>query len=337
LPFCIHHSSFIILHSLRKILITGGAGFIGSHLAEALLRQGSAVTVIDNLSTGKWSNIDRFKDHPGFRAIVAACEERPLLEAEVSQHDLVYHLASAVGVKLIIERPVETVETIFHATDVVLKAASKFRRPVLLTSTSEVYGKSDAIPFKEDADVVMGPTSKRRWAYACAKALDEFLALAHFYQTHLPVHVVRLFNTVGPRQTGQYGMVLPSFVRQALENRPITVYGDGSQRRCFCSVFDVVDALIRLPQTPAAAGKVVNVGSQEEVTIQELAERVRTACRSKSEIVHVPYDDAYGPGFDDMQRRVPDLTRVKELIGWGPKHNLDAIISQVAEYVRADV
>ena len=256
------------------------------------------------------------------------------MEAEVAQHDLVYHLASAVGVKLIIEKPVETVETIFHGTDVVLKAASKFRRPVLLTSTSEVYGKSEAIPFKEDADVVMGPTSKRRWAYACAKALDEFLALAHFYQTNLPVHIVRLFNTVGPRQTGQYGMVLPSFVRQALDGQSMTVFGDGSQRRCFCSVFDVVDALVRLPQAPAAAGKVVNVGSQEEVTIQELAERVRAVCGSKSEIVHVPYESAYGPGFDDMRRRVPDLSRVRGLIGWAPKHNLDAIIAQVAESMR---
>ena len=319
----------------QKILITGGAGFIGSHLAEALLRGGSQVTVIDNLSTGKWSNIDRLKEHPGFRAVIAACEERPLMELEVSQHDLVYHLASAVGVKLIIERPVETVETIFHGTDVVLKAASKFRRPVLITSTSEVYGKSEEIPFREDADVVMGPTSKRRWAYACAKALDEFLALAHFYQTNLPVHIVRLFNTVGPRQTGQYGMVLPSFVRQALDNQPLSVFGDGSQRRCFCSVFDVVDALVRLPLTPAAAGKVVNVGSQEEVTIQELAERVRAQCRSRSEIVHVPYESAYGPGFDDMRRRVPDLTRVRELIGWAPRHNLDAIITQVAEAMRS--
>jgi UDP-glucose 4-epimerase len=320
----------------QKILVTGGAGFIGSHLTDALLRGGSHVTVIDNLSTGKWSNIDRLKDHPGFRAVIAACEERPLLEAEVAQHDLVYHLASAVGVKLIIEKPVETVETIFHGTDVVLKAASKFRRPVLLTSTSEVYGKSEDIPFREDADVVMGPTSKRRWAYACAKALDEFLALAHFYQTNLPVYIVRLFNTVGPRQTAQYGMVLPSLVRQALDNKPLTVFGDGSQRRCFCSVFDVVDALVRLAQAPAAAGRVVNVGSQEEVTIQELAERVRTLCRSKSEIVHVPYESAYGPGFDDMRRRVPDLTRVRELIGWAPKHNLDAIITQVAESMRAE-
>ena len=320
----------------QKILITGGAGFIGSHLAEALLREGCEVTVIDNLSTGRWGNIDRLKERPGFRAIVADCEERALTEAEVAQHDLVYHLASAVGVKLIIERPVETVETIFHGTDVVLKAASKFRRPVLITSTSEVYGKSEQIPFKEDADVVMGPTSKRRWAYACAKALDEFLALAHYYQTHLPVHIVRLFNTVGPRQTGQYGMVLPSFVRAALEDRPLTVYGDGSQRRCFCSVFDVVEALVRLPQAPASAGKVVNIGSQEEVSIRELAERVRRHCGSKSEIVHLSYDEAYGPGFDDMRRRVPDLTRVKELIGWTPKHNLDAIITQVADFLKSE-
>ena len=320
----------------QKILITGGAGFIGSHLADALLDAGSHVTVVDDLSTGKWANIDRLKDRPNFRAIIASCEERPLMEAEIAQHDLVYHLASAVGVKLIIEKPVETVETIFHGTDVVLKAASKFRRPVLLTSTSEVYGKSEAIPFKEDADVVMGPTSKRRWAYACAKALDEFLALAHYYQTNLPVYIVRLFNTVGPRQMGQYGMVLPNFVRAALDERPIHVFGDGTQRRCFCSVFDVVDALVKLPKTPAAVGKVVNVGSQEEVTIRELAEKVRTLCRSKSEIVHLSYETAYGPGFDDMRRRVPDLTRVKELTGWTPKHNLDAIITQVAEHLRSE-
>jgi UDP-glucose 4-epimerase len=320
----------------QNVLITGGAGFIGSHLAEALLRGGGHVTVIDNLSTGKWQNIGAFSEHPNFRAVVASCAERELVEAEVARHDMVYHLASAVGVKLIIERPVETVDTIFHTTDVVLKAASKFRRPVLLTSTSEVFGKSEEIPFREDADVVMGATSKRRWAYACAKALDEFLALAHFYQTNLPVYIVRLFNTVGPRQMGQYGMVLPNFVRQALENKPITVYGDGTQRRCFCSVLDVVDALLRLPQTSAAAGKVVNVGSQEEVTIQQLAERVRGLCRSKSEIVFVPYESAYGPGFDDMRRRVPDLTRVKELIGWSPKHNLDAIITSVVDYHRSD-
>src|SRR5688572_8628444 len=262
----------------QRILVTGGAGFIGSHLAEKLLGDGAQVTVVDNLSTGRWENIAGFSEHPNFRAVVASCAERELMEAEIARHDLVYHLASAVGVKLIIERPVETVDTIFHTTDVVLKAASKFRRPVLLTSTSEVYGKSEDIPFREDADVVMGATSKRRWAYACAKALDEFLVLAHYYQTHLPVFIVRLFNTVGPRQSGQYGMVLPNFVKAALDNKPIHVFGDGTQRRCFCSVFDVVDALVKLPKSPAAVGKVVNIGSQEEVTIQELPERVRTQC-----------------------------------------------------------
>jgi UDP-glucose 4-epimerase len=321
----------------ERILITGGAGFIGSHLADALLQGGASITVVDNLSTGKWANIDHLQDHANFRAIIASCEDRELIEQEVAQCDAVYHLASAVGVKLIIERPVETVETIFHGTDVVFKAASKFRKPVLLTSTSEVYGKSEAIPFKEDADVVMGPTSKRRWAYACAKALDEFLALAHHYQTHLPVYIVRLFNTVGPRQTAQYGMVLPTFVRQALKGDPITIYGDGTQRRCFCSVLDVVDALKRLPFTPAAAGKVVNVGSQEEVSIRELAERIKARTHSQSEIRTISYDAAYGPGFDDMMRRVPDLSRVNQFIGWKPRHDLNAIIDQVTDYVKKEL
>ena len=317
-----------------RVLITGGAGFIGSHLADSLLAGGASVTIVDNLSTGKWSNIDHLKDHANFRAIIAPCEEPDLIEAEVAQSDVVYHLASAVGVKLIIEKPVETVETIFHGTDVVFKAASRYRKPVLLTSTSEVYGKSEAIPFKEEADVVMGPTSKRRWAYACAKALDEFLALAHHYQTHLPVYIVRLFNTVGPRQTAQYGMVLPTFVRQALKGEPITIYGDGTQRRCFCSVLDVIEALKRLPGTPAAAGKVVNVGSQEEVSIRELAERVKARCRSESEIRTISYEAAYGPGFDDMMRRVPDLTRANTFIGWKPRYDLNAIIDQVADYIK---
>lgn len=319
---------------LGNALITGGAGFIGSHLSEALLRTGCRVTVIDNLSTGKWINIDHLTKDPNFRVIVASAAERDLMEAEIPKHDIVFHLASAVGVKLIIEKPVETVETIFHTTDVILKVSAKYRRPVLLTSTSEVFGKSEDIPFREDADVVMGPTEKRRWAYACAKALDEFLALAHFYETSLPVFVVRLFNTVGPRQTGQYGMVLPSFVRQALEGRPITVYGDGSQRRCFCSVFDVVEGLLRLSQAPAAVGKVVNLGSQEEISIRALAERVKVVCQSHSEIQHIPYETAYGPGFDDMMRRVPDLSRAKEYIGWQPKLGLDQIIKAVSDDIK---
>ena len=317
-----------------RILITGGAGFIGSHLTEAMLARGCRVTIIDDLSTGRWSNIAHLSANPQLRVIIASAMEKELVEREVAEHDLVYHLASAVGVRLVVEQPVKTVETIFHATDVVLRACSRYRRPVLLTSTSEVYGKSARIPFSEDDDVVMGPTVKRRWAYACAKALDEFLALAHFHETALPVFVVRLFNTVGPRQTGQYGMVVPNFVRAALRNEPITIYGDGEQRRCFCSVRDAVRALTELPDAPGAEGKVVNVGSQEEVSIRQLAERVRTLCESESELRFISYDEAYGPGFDDMQRRVPDLRRVRELIGWTPRTTLDEIIMQVARHVQ---
>ena len=314
----------------EKVLITGGAGFIGSHLSEALLQEGRAVTVIDDLSTGRWANIDHLKREPRFRVIMASATERELVTEEVARHDLVYHLASAVGVKLIIDEPVRTVETIFHGTDVVLNACARYHRPILITSTSEVYGKSTRIPFREDADVVMGPTEKRRWAYACAKALDEFLALAHFYQSLLPVYVVRLFNTVGPRQTGQYGMVVPSFVSQALSNRPLTVYGDGTQRRCFCSVHDVVDGLVRLPMTEEAAGQVVNLGTQEEISIHGLAQRVIELCGSDSPVEFMPYEQAYGAGFDDMMRRVPDTGRAAELIGWDPAWRLDDIIGEIA-------
>jgi len=269
----------------KNVLITGGAGFIGSHLSEALLEKGCRVTVIDDLSTGKWGNVSHLEQDPNFRIIITSAADSDLLEQEVPKHDFVYHLASAVGVKLIIEEPVKTIETIFHSTDLVLKACSKYRRAILITSTSEVYGRSEALPFRENEDIVMGPTEKRRWAYACAKALDEFVGLAHFYETNLPVFIVRLFNTVGPRQVSQYGMVLPSFVRQALEGKPMTVYGDGSQQRCFCSVHDVVEGLVKLPRVPAAAGKVVNLGSQEEVPISALAESVRDILQSDSEIV----------------------------------------------------
>jgi UDP-glucose 4-epimerase len=317
----------------RDILITGGAGFIGSHLSETLLQQGCRVTVIDNLSTGRWANIDHLKHNDNFRVIIASATERELLEREIPRHDLVYHLASAVGVMLIMERPVQTVETIFHTTDVVLKLCSKYRRPVLITSTSEVYGKSQAIPFREDDDVVMGATEKRRWAYACAKALDEFLGLAHYLESSLPVYIVRLFNTVGPRQTSQYGMVLPTFVGQALEGRPITVYGDGNQRRCFCSVYDVIGGLTRLPRVAEAQGQVVNLGSQEEISIGDLAKRVKELCGSNSGIEYIPYDKAYGPGFDDMARRIPDLSRAQRLIDWRPAHNIDEIIKQVAGHL----
>jgi UDP-glucose 4-epimerase len=316
--------------SFDKILVTGGAGFIGSHLCDALLQDGGAVTVIDDLSTGRWTNIDHLKRNPELRVIVASATERDLVMDEVANHDLVYHLASAVGVKLIIDQPVRTVERIFQTTDVVLAACARFRRPVLLTSTSEVYGKSTSVPFHEDSDVVMGPTAKRRWAYACAKALDEFLALAHHYQSSLPVHIVRLFNTVGPRQTGQYGMVVPSFVRQALDGHPLTVYGNGSQRRCFCSVHDVVRGLLQLPTVEEAAGKVVNLGTQEEISILDLAQLVIAITGSQSPVELVPYEQAYGAGFDDMMRRVPDTSRAEELISWKPVWNLASIIEEIA-------
>lgn len=316
--------------SYENILVTGGAGFIGSHLCERLLREGHSVTLIDDLSSGRWSNIHHLSADPGFRAIVASVAERDLVMEAVAQHDLVYHLASAVGVKRIMEQPVETVENTFHATNVVLAACARFRRPVVITSSSEVYGKSDRFPFREDSDVVMGPTQNRRWAYACAKALDEFLALGHYYQSTLPVHIVRLFNTVGPRQTGRYGMVLPSFVDQALAGRPLTVHGDGTQRRCFCSVHDVVEGLLRLPLAEASAGKVVNLGTQQEISMRDLAELVIDVCGSQSPIELIPYAEAYGPAFDDMMRRVPDTTRAEELIGWSPAWKLRDIVQEVA-------
>jgi len=319
---------------LQSVLVTGGCGFVGSHLTEALLSGGAHVTIIDDLSTGRWRNIEHLQHHPQLRVIVASANDRSLLEKEVPAHDLVYHLASAVGVKLIIDHPVKTVETIFQVTDSVLGACSRYRRPVVIFSTSEVYGKSIQIPFREDDDVVMGPTEKRRWAYACAKALDEFLALAHFYETNLPVYIVRLFNTVGPRQSSQYGMVLPTFVEQAIAGKPLTVYGDGQQRRCFCSVTDVVEGLITLPRVPAAIGKVINLGSEEEISIEDLAKRVIQLCESTSQIKFVPYDQAYGPGFDDMTRRVPDLTRATELLAWRPKQSLSEIIRRAAEDLR---
>jgi UDP-glucose 4-epimerase len=317
----------------RKILITGGAGFIGSHLTEELLGRDMAVTVIDNLSTGSWSNLDHLSHNKRLRVIVASADDKRLLEKEVPRHDFVYHLASAVGVKLIIEQPVQTVQNIVETTEAVMNACSKYRRPVLLTSTSEVYGKSEAIPFREDSDIVMGATSKRRWAYACAKALDEFLVLAHFYETNLPVFIVRLFNTVGPRQTGRYGMVLPSLVGQALSGKPISVYGSGRQSRCFCSVHDVVNALTRFLESPGAAGKVINIGSEEETTILGLAEKIKQLTGSRSEIVLIPYEQAYGPGFDDMMRRVPDLTRAYEQLGWAPKRRLNDIITEIASTI----
>lgn len=316
----------------KKILVTGGAGFIGSHLCEELLKRGCHVTVIDNLSTGRWCNIAHLKDNPHFRVIISVVADPVLLEKEVPQHDFVFHLASAVGVKLIMERPVTAVESTFLGTDAILKFCAKYRVPVMITSSSEVYGKSNHIPFREDDDVIMGATEKRRWAYSCAKALDEFLAFAHFLETQLPVYVVRLFNTVGPRQLSHYGMVLPNFVRQALSGQVITVHGDGQQRRCFCAVQDVVEAMIRLIHVEAAMGQAVNLGSTEEISMLDLANKVIALTHSSSTIQMISYEKAYGPGFDDMQRRIPDLTRAKQYIQWQPQYNLHDIILQVAQY-----
>ncbi|MDR1923639.1 MAG: GDP-mannose 4,6-dehydratase, partial [Planctomycetaceae bacterium] len=316
---------------MKKYLVTGGAGFIGSHLVGGLLGRGDSVTVVDDLSTGCWSNIASFASNPRFRAVIASADERQLIESEVSNHEFVYHLASAVGVKLIIERPVETVQRIVRTTDSIVDVCSRYRVPLLITSTSEVYGKSDRVPFSEDNDITMGSTSKRRWAYAAAKMLDEFLVLAHHYQSSLPVFIVRLFNTVGPRQTGQYGMVVPRFINAAMKNEPLEIYGDGNQQRCFCSVFDVVDALLKFDSVPQAAGQVINLGSNEEISIRQLAEKIVALLRSKSGLKYISYEEAYGSGFDDMRRRIPDLTKAKEILNWEPKFKLDEIITQIYE------
>ncbi|MDO5581620.1 MAG: GDP-mannose 4,6-dehydratase [Planctomycetia bacterium] len=315
----------------RKYIITGGAGFIGSHLAEALLKAGNSITVIDDLSTGRWNNIAHLESDPSFRVLIASCDDEPLMREEISKHDFVYHLASAVGVQLIMGKPIESIQRIVRGTDVVLAECSKYRRPILLTSTSEVYGKSERIPFREEDDTVMGPSCKRRWSYACAKVLDEFLVLAHYYQTSLPVYIVRLFNTVGPRQSAQYGMVLPRFVEQALRNDPITVFGTGEQRRCFTAVADIVRGLVSVQDHPEAIGKVINLGSNEEISMNELAEKVKKLVQASSSIVHVDYSQAYGPGFDDMMRRVPALDRAKDLLDWTPKIKLESIIRSVIE------
>ncbi len=314
-----------------KALITGGAGFIGSHLAERLLADGHGVTVLDNLSTGSIENIAHLKSAPGFTYQIDSVTNEPLLAEMIDASDVVFHLAAAVGVKLIVEQPVHTIETNVHGTEVVLKHASKKKKLVFIASTSEVYGKSADVPFREGADLVLGPSQKHRWAYACSKLIDEFLALAYWKERRLPVVVVRLFNTVGPRQTGRYGMVLPTFVRQALAGQPITVFGDGTQSRSFTYVGDVVGALVALAAEPRAVGEVFNIGSTAEVTIAELAERVRRLTRTTSPIEYVPYDEAYEAGFEDMPRRVPDITKLRHLIGYEPRLGLDEIIRTVIE------
>ena len=315
-----------------RVLITGGAGFIGSHLAERFINDGHTVQVLDNLSTGSIENIAHLKDRQGFTCNINSVANEPLLAEMIDRADVVFHLAAAVGVKLIIEQPVHTIETNVHETEVVLKHASKNKKLVFIASTSEVYGKSTDIPFHEDSDVVLGPTIKHRWAYACSKLIDEFLALAYWKEKKLPVIIVRLFNTVGPRQTGQYGMVLPTFVKQALSNQPISIFGDGSQSRSFTYVADVVEALVKLLGEPQAIGQVFNIGSTQEVTIAQLAERVRKLAGSNSPIHYIPYDQAYEVGFEDMPRRVADITKIRKLVGFEPQVNLDEIINKVIDH-----
>ncbi len=317
-----------------RALITGGAGFIGSHLAEALLKDGHDVDIIDNLSTGSIRNVGHLKSNPRFKYVIDTLTNEPLLAELVDRNDVIFHFAAAVGVKLIVEEPVHTIETNVHGTEVVLKHANKKKKKVVIASTSEVYGKSTDVPFREDADLVMGATVKHRWAYACSKAIDEFLALAYYKERDLPVIIVRFFNTVGPRQTGQYGMVLPSFVRQALAGEPITVFGDGTQSRSFTYVGDVIECLMKLTTEPKAVGQVFNIGNKEEVSILKLAEIVKELTGSASNIEFIPYDKAYEAGFEDMPRRVPDLTKVRELVGYEPKVQLNEIIAKVIEYFR---
>lgn len=315
-----------------RALVTGGAGFIGSHLSESLLAAGHEVRVIDDLSTGSIANIDHLKTHPRLHYTIDSITNEPVLAELIDRSDVVFHLAAAVGVKLIVEEPVRTIETNVHGTEVVLKHANKKKKLVVIASTSEVYGKSAVVPFREDADLVLGPTLKHRWAYACSKLIDEFLALAYWKEKKLPVIIVRLFNTVGPRQTGQYGMVVPTFVRQALAGHPITVFGDGTQSRSFTYVGDVVDALAALVSEPSAVGEVFNIGNGEEVTITGLAEKVKALTGSHSPIVRIPYDEAYEAGFEDMPRRVPDIGKIQGLIGYTPRVCLNDILLKVIDY-----
>jgi UDP-glucose 4-epimerase len=319
---------------MAKMLITGGAGFIGSHLTERLLADGHEVTLLDDLSTGRLDNVRHLTNDPRVHFVRDSVANESAVNIAMSQCDAVFHLAAAVGVQLVADEPVRTIETTIGGTEVVLDSAHRYNRPILITSSSEVYGKGTRVPFAEDDDVVMGATKYSRWCYAYSKGIDEFLGLAYQKQFGLPVVIVRLFNTVGPRQVGMYGMVLPRFVEAALANRPLQVYGDGEQTRCFCHVSDVVGALRQLIQTPAAVGEVFNVGSDEEVTMNALAKRVIELAGSKSAIEHVPYEKAYGQQFDDLRRRVPKLDKIRRVIGFKPTKNLDQIVQSVIEEKR---
>ena len=316
------------------MLITGGAGFIGSHLAEEFLRRNYAVSAVDNLSTGRLENIAHLKGNPDFSFTAGDITDETLMDKMIAESERVFHLAAAVGVKLIIERPVETIETNILGTEIIYKLANKHKKKVIITSTSEVYGKNNEIPFKEVDDSVYGPTIKSRWSYACSKAIDEFLGLAYFREKKLPIVIVRLFNTIGPRQTGRYGMVVPTFVQQALLGHPITVFGDGQQARCFGNVKDVIWAMAELAETPEAEGQVFNIGSEELITIKNLAQKTKELCNSKSEIHFIPYEEAYEEGFEDMNRRLPDISKIRNIIGFEPKYNLEQTIRQIIEYFK---
>lgn len=318
-----------------KILITGGAGFIGSHLAERCLSEGWHVSVLDDLSTGSFENIAHLKGIIKFQYTIDTVFNAPLVAELVDSCDIVFHMAAAVGVRLIVDNPVSTIETNVHGTEVVLRAVAKKQKRIVIASTSEVYGKSKCVPFREDSDLVMGATTRGRWSYACSKALDEFLALAYYNEKKVPVTVVRLFNTVGPRQTGRYGMVVPTFIRQALLCEPITVYGDGEQRRCFGYVGDVVEALVRIAKSSSVVGQVLNIGNDQEISIRGLAETIKSRTASTSAIIQVPYDQAYGPGFEDMFRRVPCLEKIERLLNYRPSTPLSVILDSVTADIKA--
>lgn len=316
-----------------RYLVTGGCGFIGSHLTEALLQRGHCVSVIDDLSTGSRANLDAVAGHAALEVSIASCSDGDALDPLVESADVVFHLAAAVGVKLVVESPVRTIETNMRTTEAVLSAAARFHKPVLLASTSEVYGKSEQFPFREDSDLVLGPTDRGRWSYACSKALTEFLANAYAREKHVPIAIARLFNTVGPRQTGRYGMVIPTFVQQALAGDDITVYGDGTQARCFTHVADVVRALVGIVEG-AHFGTTFNIGSTAEISMHDLAKQVREMTGTTSRVTFVPYERAYPQGFEDMPRRLPDTTRIQRAIGWQPQHGLAQILRDVIAYSR---
>lgn len=317
-----------------KFLITGGAGFIGSHLSEELVNQGDEVYIIDDLSTGRIENIEHLKENMSFHYYIDTIKNESLLAKLIDKCDLIYHLAATVGVKLIIERPIHTIENNILGTGIVLKLANKKQKKVIIASSSEIYGKNSIPPYREDYNLVLGPTTKSRWSYACSKAIDEFLALAYYKENKLPIVIVRFFNTVGPRQTGRYGMVIPTFVKQALLGRPITVFGDGKQTRCFTHVKNVVKGAIDLAIHPNAVGEIFNIGNNEEISIENLAKLVKKLTGSNSEIIYVSYDDAYEEGFEDMRKRVPDISKIQKLIGYRPTMNIENIIKSVTEYYR---